>query len=85
MVIETFPPGNMDLVGERFRVHGRMMPSDVRYVSSWLTVDGSQCYQLMEAPTPESLDPWIAAWADLVEFEVRAVLTSAEYWKLQAS
>jgi len=80
MVIETFPPGNVDLVGERFHAQGRMMPPDVLYVSSWMTADGSQCYQLMEAPTRESLDPWIAAWSDLVSFEVRAVLTSADYW-----
>jgi hypothetical protein len=34
----------------------------------------------MEAPDRESLNPWIAAWKDVVEFEVIPVQTSAGFW-----
>jgi hypothetical protein len=35
----------------------------------------------MESPTRALLDQWIAAWSDLVDFEVEEVLDSATYWK----
>jgi hypothetical protein len=34
----------------------------------------------MEASDRELLNPWIAAWDDLAEFEVVPVQTSAEFW-----
>ncbi len=82
MVIERFKAGHPDAVGERFRAKGRLMPegAGVEYVASWMTADGGACYQLMEAPTRAALDPWIANWQDLVEFEVVPALPSAEFW-----
>ena len=82
MVIERFRAGNPDAVGARFRSVGRLMPENAGlvYVSSWMTTDGSACYQLMEAPTRQSLDGWIANWQDLVDFEVIPVQTSADFW-----
>ncbi len=80
MVIERFKDGDARPVGERFRRDGRMLPDDVRYVESWVEMDGSKCFQLMEAPNREALTPWTERWADLVDFEVRPVLTSAEFW-----
>jgi hypothetical protein len=80
MVIERYRDGVLDAVGARFREKGRMMPAEVAYRASWLDPAGTVCYQLMEAPTREALDPWIDAWRDLVEFEVVPVLTSAEFW-----
>jgi hypothetical protein len=82
MVIERFKGGDPTPVGERFRAKGRMIPenSGVDYVASWMTEDGAACFQVMRAPTREALDPWIAAWCDLVDFEVVPVLTSAEFW-----
>lgn len=59
---------------------GRMLPEDVRYVESWVETDGSKCFQLMEAPSRKALSPWMARWADLLDFEVRPVQTSAEFW-----
>jgi hypothetical protein len=35
----------------------------------------------MESPCREALEPWLANWRDLVEFEVVAVETSAEFWR----
>jgi hypothetical protein len=82
MVIERFRGGDPGAVGARFRERGRLIPegSGVEYVSSWMGADGAVCYQLMEAPGRAALDGWIAAWADLVEFEVVEVVASAEYW-----
>lgn len=82
MVIERFKQGNLAAVGERFKRCGRMMPdgAGVSYVSSWMEAGGACCYQIMEAPDRASLDPWIANWSDLVEFEVVPVMTSAEFW-----
>ena len=82
MVIERFKSGNPTAVGERFKSRGRMMPDglSISYVASWMTADGGACYQIMDAPGRGSLDGWIGNWADLVDFEVVAVETSAEFW-----
>ncbi len=80
MVIERMKSSDPGPVGERFRKFGRMMPADVQYVASWLEPSGARCFQVMEAPARASLDPWIAAWSDLTDFEVVPVLTSAEFW-----
>ena len=80
MVIETFKNPNLAEVRKRFQTEGRHLPEDLTYVSSWMTPDGSQCYQLMETPTLEFLDIWISNWSDLVDFEVIQVENSAEFW-----
>jgi hypothetical protein len=80
MVIEHPRNGDLTLVGERFHLHGRMLPEGVTYHASWIAPRDLRCFQLMEAPNRESLDPWIAAWSDLVDFEIEAVQTSAEFW-----
>jgi hypothetical protein len=48
------------------------------YVSSWVDDKLERCYQLMESDDRRLLDEWIANWSDLVDFEVRAVITSKE-------
>ncbi len=80
MVIERFKLGNPDVAGERFRSMGRMLPTGVEYVASWMELTGGRCFQLMEASNREALDAWIVCWDDLVDFEVSEVLTSAEFW-----
>jgi hypothetical protein len=79
MAVERFKRGTA-LVEERFKRDGRMLPEDVTYVASWMEMDGLRCFQLMEAPSRQALAPWMARWADLVEFEVSEVKTSAEFW-----
>jgi hypothetical protein len=78
MVIETFRGGLPGPVYQRFRERGRQAPDGLRYVASWVTSDGTTCYQVMECDVPGLLDAWMAAWADLVEFSVVPVMTSAE-------
>jgi hypothetical protein len=80
MVIERFKNGAFQHVGERFKRHGRMLPEDVTYHSSWVEPSGTRCFQLMEAPHPDSLAIWVNRWKDLVDFEIIPVLTSAEFW-----
>ena len=55
-----------------------MMPDGLKYVSSWIETDFSRCFQLMECEDESLFEKWIANWSDLMEFEVRPVMTSAE-------
>jgi len=70
MVIERFEPGSLSAVHQRFTEKGRMLPKPVEYINSWMSTDGSRCYQLMEAPDERSLQPWMEQWSDLVRFEI---------------
>ena len=78
LVIETFRGGDARPVYRRFRAHGRLAPEGLRYVASWVTEDLRRCYQVMECDDRALLDAWVARWADLVEFEVLPVMTSAD-------
>jgi hypothetical protein len=78
MIIEHFRDGNARPVYERFRDCGRLAPEGLQYVTSWVTADLRCCYQVMECTDRALLDHWVAAWSDLIEFEVLPVLTSAE-------
>lgn len=78
MIIEHFRDGNARPVYERFRARGRLAADGLRYVNSWVTADLTRCYQVMECDDRRLLDDWIAAWCDLVEFDVCPVITSAE-------
>jgi len=77
MVLEEYRHGP-EPVYERFRARGRMMPEGLDYVDSWVTLDRARCYQLMRTEDAALFDQWIAAWSDLVQFQVIPVMTSAE-------
>jgi hypothetical protein len=77
MIVETFTSG-AEAVYARFRERGRMAPDGLRYVSSVVTADGRRCFQIMECDDPSLLERWMAAWSDLVTFEVIPVITSEE-------
>jgi len=78
LVIEHFRNGDPVPVYRRFRDHGRLAPDGLKYVASWVTGDLTRCYQVMECEDRALLDTWLARWADLVDFEVVAVMPSAE-------
>ncbi len=78
MVIETFRPGKVKEVYQRFADKGRMLPDGVIFINSWINEPVTVCYQVMEAASRESLQLWIDNWKDLVEFEVVPVISSAE-------
>ncbi len=77
MIIEHFREGAAP-VYSRFRERGRMAPEGLQYVASWVTRDYARCYQVMECDDRALLDQWMGAWADLVDFEVHPVVTSAD-------
>jgi hypothetical protein len=79
MVIERFR--DTLAIGERFARQGRQLPDNVSYHASWIDPANERCFQLMEAPSLEDLEPWARAWADLMEFEIVAVVPSAEFWQ----
>jgi hypothetical protein len=81
LVIERFRPGMLEAIGARFQRDGRMLPEGVVYHSSWVDPAGSRCYQIMESANAELLGEWTRRWADLVDFEIIPVVTSAQFWE----
>jgi hypothetical protein len=79
MVVERYLRGPGP-VYSRVEAKGRMLPSGLRYVDSWVVDDVpmDRCFQLLETDDPSLLDEWMALWSDLTEFEVYPVLSSAE-------
>ena len=78
MVIEHFKDGAGISVYRRFRERGRMAPSGLDYVSSWVETSYARCFQVMQTEDARLLDEWMANWSDLIDFEVLPVLTSKE-------
>jgi Domain of unknown function (DUF3303) len=77
MVIETFVQGARP-VYERAAEKGRMLPTGVLYLDSWIDESLQRCFQLMEADDPSALDEWIGEWSDLVRFEIVPLISSSE-------
>ena len=77
MIVERFRGGKAAPVYQRFRERGRLAPAGLNYVSSWVSDDYRTCYQVMECDDRALLESWMANWADLVEFEVIPVVSSA--------
>ena len=84
MIIEKFRGGDAVPVYRRFRDRGRLAPDGLRYVASWITLDMTICYQVMETDDPALISEWTAQWSDLVDFEVIPVRTSVETRELIA-
>ena len=78
MVIERFKNRDAVAVYRRARDKGRMLPDGLAYVGSWVETNYDRCFQLMECVDERLFQPWIAAWQDLVEFEIVPVRTSDE-------
>ena len=76
MVVERFK--DAPAIYRRLHETGRMMPEGLEYVSSWIDVDLTICWQLMRAEDESFFQIWIDNWKDLADFEVVRVRTSAE-------
>jgi hypothetical protein len=76
MIVETFVRGPGPVYA-RFQARGRLAPAGLHYVSSVVSEDGHRCWQLMECDERALLDEWMRNWADLVQFEVVPVMSSA--------
>jgi hypothetical protein len=78
MVVETFRNQDAKAVYRRLRDHGRSMPDGLTFVSSFVAADLSRCFQLMECDDVALLQKWVAAWSDLVAFEIVPVVPGKE-------
>jgi hypothetical protein len=78
LIIEHFKNGDPIPVYQRAREQGRMTPPGVEYINSWVTADLKRCYQIMECRDARLLVEWMSLWADIVDFEMMAIVTSAE-------
>jgi hypothetical protein len=55
-----------------------MLPDGLRYVDSWVEVNGNRCFRVMECDDGRLFEEWVARWKDLVDFEIVPVHTSKE-------
>jgi Protein of unknown function (DUF3303) len=78
MVIEKFRDHDGAAVYRRFREKGRMLPEGLKYVDSWVEVNGNRCFQLMKCDDVQLFQQWVVRWNDLVDFEIIPVRTSNE-------
>ena len=78
MVIERFKNQNAKAVYRRFRDQGRGAPDGLQYVNSWIEASFDRCFQLMECDDARLLQQWVAAWSDLIEFEIVPVVPSKD-------
>jgi hypothetical protein len=78
MVIESFRNHDAEAVYRRFREKGRMLPDGLKYIDSWVDVNRSRCFQLMECDDAALFRLWVACWDDLVDFEIVAVQRSKD-------
>ena len=84
MVVERFKGGTASEVYRRAREKGRLIPDGLEYVSSWVDLEFTTCYQLMRTEDASLFAEWTNAWQDLVEFEIVPVRTSAEAAQVMA-
>ena len=73
MLIETFRDNCLEKAYNRFHERGRLLPDGLYYLDSWLTRDGSRCFQLMETDDDRLLQQWMGYWDDLVDFEIHEI------------
>ena len=78
MVVETFRNQDAKAIYRRLRDRGRMMPDGLKFVSSWVAADLGRCFQLMEADDVSLLQRWVAAWSDLMAFEIVPVVSGKD-------
>jgi len=78
MVVERFRNQDASAVYRRFRDKGRMTPEGLAFVGSWVSADVGRCFQLMECDDVTLLQRWVAAWSDLIEFEIVPVVPGKE-------
>jgi hypothetical protein len=78
MVIERFKPGAAVDVYRRSRAEGRLLPEGLAYVSSWVDLEFTTCFQLMQTSDESLFQQWLNQWDDLVYFEIIPVRTSAD-------
>ena len=79
-IVERFDADGLELMHDRFRSRGRLLPDGVSYIDSYMDPNGRFCFQLMNAESEAALEEWMRRWSDLVTFEVHEVMRSADFW-----
>ncbi|MGH9838776.1 MAG: DUF3303 domain-containing protein [Blastocatellia bacterium] len=85
MVVERFKTSDPAHIYRRARDQGRMLPDGLDYVSSWVDLDFTVCFQLMKTNDESLFEQWTSKWNDLVDFKIIPVRTSAEAFELIAT
>ncbi|MFT5681893.1 MAG: hypothetical protein ACI8RZ_002811 [Myxococcota bacterium] len=75
MVIESFRDQDARAVYARLEERGRMMPTGLTFVDSWVEASNARCFQLIESDDVSAIQRWCAQWQDLVSFEVVPVVS----------
>ena len=78
MVIERFRDGDASPSTRASASTAAWRPKGWSTSPSWVDEDLACCWQVMETDDPALLEEWMTQWRDLVDFEVYAVLGSAE-------
>jgi hypothetical protein len=79
MVIERFKSDDMVPIYKRIEERGRQLPEGLTYVDSWIEVNFSRCFQLMECADARLLQEWVLAWRGTgASFEIVPVVPSRE-------
>ncbi|MFA5835226.1 MAG: DUF3303 family protein [Bacteroidota bacterium] len=78
MVYEKFKTVGAKAVYQRSKERGRMLPEGLNYVSSWVDLEFTKCFQLIETEDYALFSKWTDQWKDIVGFEIIPVRTSAE-------
>ncbi len=82
VVIERYKTPGAVAIYRRARAQGRMLPDGLQYVSSWVDLNFTVCFQLMQTDDVRLFDEWISHWNDLVDFEIIAVQSSMEAMRI---
>jgi len=85
MVVERFKDRNPQPIYQRLAERGRSMPDGLKYIDSWVEPNFDRCFQLMETDDLRLFQKWIAAWSDLIEFEIVPVVPSKDTRETLAS
>ncbi|MCC6364978.1 MAG: DUF3303 family protein [Bryobacterales bacterium] len=78
LVIERFRNRDPRPICRRLRESGRSMPDGLEYIDSWVEPNFDRCFQLMQTDDALLLQQWVAAWTDLMEFEIVPVAPSKQ-------
>jgi len=62
MVYEKFKTAGAKEVYRRSREKGRMLPAGLNYVLSWVDLEFTRCFQLMETEDVSLLAKWTDSW-----------------------
>ena len=76
----TFPLTHRDYKVRvtRFLETGAQPPEGVALHGRWFSVGHNKGFMLTETDDPKALFRWVSEWADLIDFEVEAVVRDDE-------